>query len=330
MVLLEGTNLNLPYPTKKLRPKRFGPFRVIKVVSPYVYKLDLPPQWKIHNVFHASLLTPYSETAEHGRNHTEPPPDLVDDYQEYEVEEILGSRRRYKKLQYLLKWKGYSAAHNTWEPVENVNSPELIREFHEANPEAVRTLEVKEDINPTLQSQPSSSPSPMDFSPIRDFILDLDLASVDIPNDVYATLLLTGLTPEDFQPERLNIDNEYAASPSPLPVPDPSTRPLAPVPILWAPQPARPSTYGEWSPKPDDDDYSSPVAPPNSEEEPPSLALDFFHRVDEWRTQSAPLLETAGQEVPPVPSPSSCSEPFDASERPFTRVNTPASDSDGH
>jgi Chromo (CHRromatin Organisation MOdifier) domain len=299
------------------------------VISPYVYKLDLPPQWKIHNVFHASLLTPYSETAEHGRNHTEPPPDLVNNHQEYEVEEILGSRRRYRKLQYLLKWKGYSAAHNTWEPVENVNSPELIQEFHEANPEAVRTLEVEEDINPPLYSQPSPFPSSMDFSPIRDFILDLDTASLEIPDDIYAALLLTGLAPEDFQPEHLDVDNEYATSPSPLPVPDPSTRPLAPVPILWAPQPTRPATYGKWSPEPSDNDHPSPVAPPSSEEEPPSLALDDFHRVDEWRTQSAPLLEAAGQEVSSFPSPSSRSELLDSSERPFTRVNTPVSRS-GH
>jgi Chromo (CHRromatin Organisation MOdifier) domain len=296
------------------------------VVSPYVYKLDLPPQWKIHNVFHASLLTPYSETAEHGQNFTEPPPDLVDDHPEYEVEEILGSRRRYRKLQYLLKWKGYSAAHNTWEPVENVNSPELIREFYEANPEAVRTLEVKEDIRPPLDPQSPSSPSLMDFSPVRDFILDLDLASVDIPDDVYAALLLAGLTPEDFQPKHLDIDNEYATSPSPLPVPDPSTRPLAPVPILRAPQPARLVPLGGWSPGPTDDDYPSPVAPPNSEEEPFTLALDAFNRVDEWRAQSAPHLAAAGQEVETVQTPSSYSDPGDAFGRDRTRVSSPTAE----
>jgi hypothetical protein len=194
----------------------------------------------------------------------------------------------------------------------------------------VRTLEVKKDINPPLDSLPSPSPSLMDFSPVRDFILDLDVASIELPDDVYAAVILAGLLPEDFHPELLDADDEDAASPSPLPVPDPSTRPLAPIPVLWAPQPTRPSAYGKWSPEPDDDDYASPIAPPNSEEEPPSLALDAFHRVDEWRTQSAPLLEAAGQEVSSLSSPSSRSEPFDAFKRPFTRVNTPASDGDGH
>ena len=37
-----------------------------------VYHLDLPPTWKIFNTFHASLLSPYHETIEHGPNFTEP------------------------------------------------------------------------------------------------------------------------------------------------------------------------------------------------------------------------------------------------------------------
>jgi hypothetical protein len=192
----------------------------------------------------------------------------------------------------------------------------------------VRTLEVEGDINPPLDPLPSSSPSPMDFSPIRDFILDLDLASVDIPDDIYATLLLTGLTTEDFQPEYLDIDQEHAPSPSPLPVPDPATRAHASVLPLGAPQPTRPIAYGEWSPKPYDNDYPSSYAPPNSEEEPSSFVIDAFHRI-EWRTQSAPHLEAAGQEVFALPSPPH-SKPYDTLEPPFTRVNTPASPEDGH
>ena len=73
------------------------------------YQLNLPPQWKIHNTFHGTLLNPYIETAEHGPNFAEPPPDLVEGEPEYEVENILKSRRkgRGRKLEYLVKWKGY-------------------------------------------------------------------------------------------------------------------------------------------------------------------------------------------------------------------------------
>jgi hypothetical protein len=41
-VWLEGTNLNLPYLTKKLAPRQFRPFRVVTKISDVAYKLELP------------------------------------------------------------------------------------------------------------------------------------------------------------------------------------------------------------------------------------------------------------------------------------------------
>jgi len=57
-------------------------------MSLVTYKLMLPYQWTIHPVFHTSLLTPYSETKEHGENYSQLPPDLVEDAEQYEVEAI--------------------------------------------------------------------------------------------------------------------------------------------------------------------------------------------------------------------------------------------------
>ena len=56
-VWLEGKNLRLRYPTKKLALRREGPFEISQVVSSLAYHLRLPPTWKIHDVFHASLLS---------------------------------------------------------------------------------------------------------------------------------------------------------------------------------------------------------------------------------------------------------------------------------
>jgi Integrase zinc binding domain/RNase H-like domain found in reverse transcriptase len=64
-VWLEGKNIKTTHPTAKLANKRYGPFLISQVMSPVVFKLQLPKTWKIHNVFHASLLMPYKETEEH-------------------------------------------------------------------------------------------------------------------------------------------------------------------------------------------------------------------------------------------------------------------------
>jgi len=47
--------------------------------------------------------------------------------EEYVVEQILNHRVTKKgKLEYYLKWKGFSNADNTWEPAENLNCKDLV------------------------------------------------------------------------------------------------------------------------------------------------------------------------------------------------------------
>ena len=65
-VWLEATNLQIPYSFRKLVPKCHGPFEIAQVLSPLVYQLCLPSTWKIHDVFHTTLLSPYRQTKAHG------------------------------------------------------------------------------------------------------------------------------------------------------------------------------------------------------------------------------------------------------------------------
>ena len=87
-VWLNVKNITLPYGTIKLAPRRHGPFVIEEVRSPVVYHLQLPPQWNIHPIFHASLLTPYVKTMEHGENYSRPPPDMIEGEEQYEVKAI--------------------------------------------------------------------------------------------------------------------------------------------------------------------------------------------------------------------------------------------------
>ena len=107
-------------------------------MSPINYRLELPMQWSIHPVFHINLLTPYRETITHGANYQCPPPDLVDNAEEYEVEKILDSRlfSRRRRLQYLVKWKGYPDSDNMWVDKDDVFADDKVRAFKDSNPEA--------------------------------------------------------------------------------------------------------------------------------------------------------------------------------------------------
>ena len=122
-VWLDATHLKLPYHTSKLNPKIYGPFRIQKQILPVTYRLTLPATWGSHKTFHASLLSPYYETIAHGLKFLCPPPDLIDDMEEYEVEKIVDHQYygREKMLQYLLKWKGYPESDNTWESADQVH-----------------------------------------------------------------------------------------------------------------------------------------------------------------------------------------------------------------
>ena len=127
---LEAMNLHLHYPSRKLAPKQQGPFEISQVLSPLTYRLHLPSTWKIHDVFHATLLSPYKETKAHGLNFLKPPPNLIDTDEEYKVEQIVlhcGTTGRHR---YLTTWKGYSLVENTWEPESNLrHAPEILRAY---------------------------------------------------------------------------------------------------------------------------------------------------------------------------------------------------------
>jgi len=96
---------------------------------------------QLHPVFNIVKLTPAPDDLIPGRKmEGHPPPIVIDGKLEWEVEEILDSHWHWRRFQYLIKWKGYSHEHNSWESASKVSIPELTVEFHCKYPGAPRHI----------------------------------------------------------------------------------------------------------------------------------------------------------------------------------------------
>jgi hypothetical protein len=95
--------------------------------------VKLPPKWRIHDVFHVSLLKKYVTRGNKGFVAT-PPVSWLEDEPLYEVEKILKHTdvKTGRKVirRFLIKWAGYDASHNSWERETNlVSCDEVLAEY---------------------------------------------------------------------------------------------------------------------------------------------------------------------------------------------------------
>jgi len=112
---LENKNIQQNQPLKKLNNKRYRPFRISKDIGSKVFQLELSEGWAIHNVFNEDLLTQCVEPKFKGQyKKLAPPPTIINEEKEYEVEEVRKYRKWGKRTQYLVHWKGYGDEHNQW------------------------------------------------------------------------------------------------------------------------------------------------------------------------------------------------------------------------
>ncbi|GAA5971619.1 hypothetical protein JCM3765_001266 [Sporobolomyces pararoseus] len=134
-VWLSSKNIQTRRQSKKLDHKFLGPFKILEKIGPLAYRLDLPTEIKIHPVFHVSLLHRHKPNTLPDRIPPPPPPVIVSGETQYEVEQILDSRRYRGQLQYKVRWKNYGVDADSWEPSRNVsNSMDLVLDFHRRNP----------------------------------------------------------------------------------------------------------------------------------------------------------------------------------------------------
>ena len=140
-VWLDMQNLRIVGLPQKLVDRFAEPHPIKWQISPPAYELTLPKDLKIHPVVHVLLLSPHQKSLLPGRHPPEPAPLEVEGEEEYKVEEVLDSRRygRWRKLQYLVRWKGWGSEHDSWEPAENLtHAPNLVKNFYAKLPKAAK------------------------------------------------------------------------------------------------------------------------------------------------------------------------------------------------
>jgi hypothetical protein len=137
--LVKLSTRNLKLRDKKLQPKFIGPFRITEVVGSQAYRLALPQQYsRLHDVFPVQLLEEYHFRDQHEMM---PIPELEDDPEEYEIEEIRDKRMIKGKAHYLIKWVGWPSEYNQWVPEEDMNAPRMIHGFEKSQKSRKRRRE---------------------------------------------------------------------------------------------------------------------------------------------------------------------------------------------
>jgi transposase InsO family protein len=128
--LVKLSTRNLKLKDKKLQPRFIGPFRVTEVIGTQAYRLALPEQYaRLHDVFPVQVLEKY-----YPRDGDDelPLPELEDNPEEYEVEEIRDKQTIKGKIHYLVKWTGWPSEYNQWVPEEGMNAQRMINSFEKS------------------------------------------------------------------------------------------------------------------------------------------------------------------------------------------------------
>jgi hypothetical protein len=55
-VFIDIRNMSSLRPNKKLDNKNEGPFKILKIINPYIYQIKIPESWSYHDVFYITLL----------------------------------------------------------------------------------------------------------------------------------------------------------------------------------------------------------------------------------------------------------------------------------
>jgi len=69
----------------------------------------------------------------------------TEEEEEYEVEKVVDKRIHKGKVEYLLKWKGYSSDDNTWEAEDSLDCPELLQDYETRRRQEKQSVDKKKE-----------------------------------------------------------------------------------------------------------------------------------------------------------------------------------------
>ena len=113
----------------KLNHKMIDSFKILKVLES-ACQLKLLSFMKIHNIFHISLLRSDSNDSVQRQISSKTSSIVMNDEDEWELNDILNARKFRNKIQFKTKWRNHSSD-NTWYPTDNFNNAkEIVDEFY--------------------------------------------------------------------------------------------------------------------------------------------------------------------------------------------------------
>ncbi len=116
---------------KKLNDKMLDSFQIINLVDSF-YKLKLLKTMRIHDVFHSELLRLVINDSLSDQKNEFSRSIVINDEDEWKIDDILNFQQYRRRLQYWVKWKSYDNDLNWYnaDDDEFMNAQEMINDFH--------------------------------------------------------------------------------------------------------------------------------------------------------------------------------------------------------
>ncbi len=130
-MFLNERNIIIARLFKKLDDKMLNSFKITDSVD-FFYKLKLSDTMRIHDVFHSELLYSVVNDSLSDQKNESSKSIVINDEDEWKIDDILNSRQYWRRLQYQVKWKSYDNDLNWYnaDDDEFMNAQEMIDDFY--------------------------------------------------------------------------------------------------------------------------------------------------------------------------------------------------------